>query len=194
MPKVFSGGTTGNVWGDALFAATQANGETSHAEGSSTQANGEHSHAEGYGGIAEGNKSHVEGESCTASGENSHAEGYNTEAIADFSHAEGYKTNTTGFAEGGHAEGRYNYYGTIDDNNNFISVIGVGTSNLVRLNAVAVTADGRVFIKGIGGYTGQGITSSMKDIQTVIADLINAGPELGGPELELGDDREITLG
>ena len=105
---------TGEVFNDE---ENVADGDFSHAEGSSTEASGNFSHAEGAYALASGNFSHVEGDSTRASGRSSHAEGESTEArgrsshaegestkaIGDYSHAEGSGTSATGHAS--HAEG-----------------------------------------------------------------------------------------
>ena len=80
-----------------------ASGDFSHAEGEATQAIGNSSHAEGTSTITYGNYSHAEGETTIAIGISSHAEGLNTVSSGSYSHAEG--TSTQAIGESSHAEG-----------------------------------------------------------------------------------------
>ena len=118
-------------------------------------------------GGAFGSSSHSEGRQCAAVGDyGSHAEGYYTTASGESSHTEGKCTQTTNEAE--HAEGSYN----LSTSNVTKSSIGIGTAEDARKNAVEVTIDGSVYIKGIGNYDGTNITASgVKSVQQVIAEL-----------------------
>ncbi len=153
---------------------TSASGNFSHAEGCQTIA-GDTAHAEGYLCHAEGARSHAEGQSTTASSDSSHAEGYNTEASGRASHAEGHNTEASGnysHAEGDgtkatnpneHACGRYN----VSEGGTTIFSIGIGTSDDDRKNAFEAHGDGRIFVNGIGGYTGKG-TFGHQTLQEVV--------------------------
>lgn len=108
------------------------------------------------------------------------SEGKETITNAEYAHAEGLGTVATGMYS--HAEGIYNY-----DSNDFIKVLGVGSSDDNRVNAevvyvkrgengVPISSDpknGCKYILGIGGYTGKAITEGMKSIQEVISDLLS---------------------
>jgi hypothetical protein len=134
-----------------------ASGLASHAEGDDTTASGIYSHAEGAGTTASEFASHAEGNDTTASGGDSHAEGYETTASGSSSHAEGYKTTASGFAS--HAQnlgtisaslyqtalGKYN---ELDNSDTYVLIIGNGSSESNRSNALTVDWDGDVEISG----------------------------------------------
>lgn len=170
---------------------TVALGNGSHAEGAGTVANGSYSHAEGIStndvdinnddtvdtilqkwinnkfSLAYGRGSHVEGLDNLALGLNSHAEGYLTTAAGPNSHAEGIATKTNPNVDGQHVEGRYN-----DVETDAIKVIGCGTDGGQRCNAVEVGQDGKVFIKNVGGFSGQSRQSeNPTDLATIIESL-----------------------
>lgn len=150
----------------AELNSNTASGNNSHAEGSQTKASGEGSHAEGWNTHATSYQSHAEGSATQATGWHSHAEGYNSLAYGMDSHSEGNQTKATGNYshaegnyteaknEGEHASGMYNKSNNQDANAQTIFSIGIGTSDTDRKNAIEVLRDGRVFIKGIGGYDG----------------------------------------
>ena len=118
----------------------------SHAEGLITTASGFFSHAEGRGTTASGYASHAEGYGTTASGISSHAEGRGTTASGYASHAEGYGTTAT--RESQTALGEYNIADTggtdTTTRGDYAFIIGNGTSDNARSNALAVTWDGNV--------------------------------------------------
>ena len=120
------------------------------------KASGLGAHAEGYanrGTIdASGNGAHAEGYNTAALANGAHAEGRNTTASGDYSHAEGFHTEANNQSE--HASGKYNKSNNQDANAQTIFSIGIGISDTDRKNAIEVLRDGRVFIKGIGGYDG----------------------------------------
>ena len=122
-----------------------ASGKNSHAEGSGT-ASGENSHAEGLGATASGNYSHAE-VSGTASGNYSHAEGLNTTASGNISHAEGLGATASNYAS--HASGKYNKTmtggGAGSTQVGDVFVIGNGTSDTARSNALRVTYKGDIY-------------------------------------------------
>lgn len=151
---------------------TVASGVDAHAEGQLTNATGAHAHAEGYNTLAEGSRSHAEGDGCVASGARSHAEGsgttasgyaahaegsdsfatkdyahaegYGTQANGRFSHAEGYKTIAT--ADYQHVQGR-NTDTTVNGYNNFVHVVGWGTSNNPK-NIHTIDTGGNAWFSG----------------------------------------------
>lgn len=143
---------------------TTASGQGSHAEGWETTASGDQSHAEGYSTTASGNCSHAEGNSTTASKYYSHAEGSETIASGSCSHTEGNKTTASGdysHAEGNytkathkaqHVEGEYNIIDTstmaADARGTYVHIVGNGTSNTARSNALTLTWDGDLWHSG----------------------------------------------
>ena len=157
--KAYTLGTrgTGNIGGLSL------------AQGYSTIASGFYSHAEGRATVSRGHYSHAEGWKSRAIKDNSHAEGYDTEANGWYaSHAEGYQTKVTG-RYGAHAEGKGTLAsgdsshasgeGTIADRpqqtvvglynktsgeSDGLFVVGNGTSDSARSNALKVTRNGEV--------------------------------------------------
>ena len=139
--------------GDSSHAegnATTASGSNSHAEGSLTTASEFCSHAEGNSTNAFGNSSHAEGYSTTASGESSHAEGSNTAASGNYSHAQNYHTVAQGQSQT--VIGKYNKMRgtpTSSTSTDYAFIIGNGTSNTNRSNALAIKWDGTfVFANG----------------------------------------------
>ena len=117
----------------------QASGDYSHAEGQDTQALGAYSHAEGKGTQALGAYSHAEGKSTRALGLASHAEGKDTVAIGLDSHAEGL--GTIAASDFQTVIGRYNIP---DSSEEYMFIIGNGTSNENRSNAFAVNWQGDI--------------------------------------------------
>lgn len=157
---------------------TTASGDGSHAEGSSTIASSDSSHAEGNHTTASGMHSHAEGFFTTASGDNSHAEGFYTTASNSYcsaegyyatasgfcSHVEGYRTTASGYYS--HANGyytvaqreaqtvigKYNILDTKGSNGHklgdYAFIIGNGTADDARSNALAVDWNGNIRISG----------------------------------------------
>ena len=151
---------------------TTASGMSAHAEGSQTTATNRHAHAEGFGSDATGDYgAHAEGYSTTVSGNygahaegsftiasgdyGSHAEGDNTIASAEHAHAEGYYTiargvnshaqNISTIANGDNqtALGKYN----VTDTTSAV-IIGNGTADNARSNALTIEWNGNVNLKG----------------------------------------------
>ena len=127
-------------------SATRARGDDSHAEGYYTYAIGSYSHAEGVGTNAIGRYSHAEGSTTTASGRNSHAEGSTTTASGNESHAGGCVTIAQRKSQT--AIGEYNEADTQGadgtERGKYVFIIGNGTSDSARSNALAVKWDGNV--------------------------------------------------
>ena len=160
-------------------------GEDSFAEGHSVAAIGKYSHAEGEDTSAEGQADHAEGFGTVASGDYSHAEGIETVASYTSAHAEGSGCIASGYAS--HAQnlvtiaasehqtalGKYNEE---DDQDTYAVIIGNGTANDARSNAVTVDWSGNV--EAAGDITdGNGNVLSDKAntsaIPTVTSDLTN---------------------
>ena len=117
----------------------EASGFNSHAEGDQTTASGSYSHAEGDYTTASGVSSHAEGTWTKASGDASHAEGSYTIASGDLSHASGRRTKASSACQT--VIGRDNVE---DANGKYALIIGNGTSDIARSNALAVKWDGTV--------------------------------------------------
>ena len=135
-----------------------ASGTSAHAEGSSTTASGDDSHTEGMCTTASGQSSHAEGEHTEASEIGAHAEGSYTKAMGAYSHAEGGSTTASG--DYSHAGGvgtiAKNDYQTVigryNANKNSAFIIGNGSSDTERSNALTVDWDGNI--------TGKSLTSA----------------------------------
>lgn len=142
-------------------------GGYSVAEGNTTTASGYGSHAEGGHTIASDVYAHAEGDTTTASGYVSHAEGWDTESSGRWSHAEGYGTTASG--QGAHAEGGstiasgdlshasgfctiaashyqtvIGHFNMIDTTDTFAFIIGNGSSDTARSNALTVDWSGNI--------------------------------------------------
>ena len=115
---------------------TKASGGCSHAEGAYTTASSEFSHSEGYETTTIGVCSHAEGSNTEASGNYSHAEGNNTNAKANYSHAGGLGTEA--YSEACFAFGKYNTVPArqITANDASLMVIGNGSSDSSKSNAL----------------------------------------------------------
>ena len=147
---------------------TEASGVHSHAEGELTHAQGDNSHAEGMIAYATGHISHAEGLRTEARGNHSHAEGMGsvtgiTLASGDASHAEGVDTVASGnsshsqnagtIAQGMEqtAIGSYNVpngSANVKANTDHAFIIGNGTGESNRSNALTVDWDGNVDAAG----------------------------------------------
>lgn len=153
--------------GDASHAegrGTTASGEASHAEGSLSVASGDASHAEGEDTTASGDPSHAEGLATTASGYASHAEGTHTIASGNFSHAQ--NNNTIAAKDNQTVLGKYNLEDTATSTTKQKAlIIGNGTSNSARSNALEVDWGGNV--KYAGKATGNNGT---RDIELNISE------------------------
>lgn len=149
-----------------------ASGAGSHAEGwsssphSVTAAN-YGAHAEGYADdadvLSDGFGAHAEGSGTTATGTGAHAEGYHTNASGFGTHAEGRSTTATGLYShaGGTgtcagrlsqtAIGEYNVLdptGAVDIRGDYAFIIGNGTADNARSNALTVAWTGDVAASG----------------------------------------------
>lgn len=131
---------------------TLASGDYSITAGVYSAASGLSAKAIGNGVIATGSFSSAENFNCVASGEGSHAEGYQTTASGNRgSHSEGYYTVASG--EGSHAEGwgteaKSSYqsvngkYNIVDNINQYINIVGNGTSIAAKSNAYTLDWNG----------------------------------------------------
>lgn len=166
--------STTNVAAHAEGYYTTASGKYSHCEGHYGIALGDGSHVEGYRltngkQIAQGKGSHVEGIDCMAganyhSSESNiaaHAEGCGAVAEGSYSHAEGYYTKAIGNAS--HASGNHTiaqgYAQTVigtcnNTSENDLFIIGNGSGEYNRSNALRVTKEGSTYAKGVYNSTG----------------------------------------
>ena len=139
---------------------TTASGYRSHAEGNYTKATGDFTHSEGANTTASGTNSHAEGDHTEATGTSAHSEGANTTASGFYSHAEGWHTTASG--KGSHTEGLYtkassNYqhvhgqYNVEDRAGTYAMIIGNGTSDTARSNALTVDWSGNIQCGTVNG-------------------------------------------
>lgn len=135
-------GTTIGTFSVAAGSVVEASGHASFAEGFQTKATGLNSHAEGSDTKASGNYSHAEGASTTASGGISHAEGYHTIASGYVSHAGGYYTKASGDYQT--VVGEYNIE---DTTSKYVFIVGNGTADNARENALGVTHTGHIDVQ-----------------------------------------------
>lgn len=139
----------------AIGASARANGEASFAEGNSSHADADYAHSEGTGCYSTGHGSHSEGINSNASGDGAHAEGNGTSAAGNYAHAEGASTvasgdrshtqnrGTVAASENQTALGKYN---AEDSNNTYAVIVGNGTANNARSNALAVEWNGTTLL------------------------------------------------
>lgn len=130
---------------------TNSSGTYSHAQGLDTTASGLYSHAEGHLSDAIGTSAHAEGSCTTANGEYSHAEGSYTNAKANYSHAGGLGTEA--YSEACFAFGKYNTVPArqITANDASFIVIGNGSSDSSKSNALRL--DGLGCLRTAGTIT-----------------------------------------
>lgn len=109
---------------------------------------GNYSLTEGYYNVASGAYSHAEGAWTVASRAYSHAEGYDTEANGNGAHAEGWGTIAQG--AGQTVIGQYNIASGYPQvlHNGYLFIIGNGTGDDARSNAMTVDESGNVDISG----------------------------------------------
>ena len=174
------------------YSLNTAVGDYSHAEGLNTLASGSESHSEGYSTIASGNGSHSEGYGTNATGGDSHAEGYMSTSSGMYSHAEGHNATASGIeahAEGNgtsasghrsHAEGLYTSaaselqhvqgkYNVVDSNGKYAHIIGNGTGDNSRSNALAIDWDGKLYVNN--SQTGVDVSVLNDDVEVLSHDV-----------------------
>ena len=147
---------------------TTASGSFAHAEGTQSQAYGNSSHAEGYATLANGGGSHAEGYQTMAYSQNAHAEGTQTVANGDGTHAEGnlskarayyahaQNNNTIADSQSQTSIGKFN---VVDANDTYALIIGNGTADNARSDALRVKWNGDV-IDGNGNKISPTILTS----------------------------------
>jgi len=136
---------------------TSAQGDGSHAEGYYSEALLNGCHAEGGHTTAVGYYAHSEGVRTTADGYASHAEGCQTNAVKDYSHTQNLGTIASMWSQT--ALGQYNVADTAPSSDirtgfsrtkygNYAVVIGNGTADDARSNALTVDWNGSVDMGG----------------------------------------------
>lgn len=118
-------------------------GGMSYALGVNVAASGYLSHAEGYHSLASGIDSHAEGMDTVASEFGSHAEGRDSVASGNTSHAQNKGTIAASSSQT--ALGTYNVE---DANDTYAVIVGNGTSDTARSNALTVDWSGNVVANG----------------------------------------------
>ena len=124
-------------------------GNYSIVEGNYNAAVGYSSHAEGGSNVASGEASHAEGEDNTASGAISHAEGQYTTASGLFSHSQNWHTIAQRKSQT--VIGEYNSLdttGTTTTRGDYAVIVGNGTADNARSNALTVDWSGNVEAAG----------------------------------------------
>ena len=136
-----------------------ARGNYSVAEGGNSVAGGAYSHTEGYGCITAQPCCHAEGTHTIACGTDSHAEGRCTIASGLASHTQNYYTKASSHYQT--ALGKYNEE---DTNSTYAIIVGNGTADNARSNALTVDWQGNVMAQGMAGqiimYAGVAINST----------------------------------
>ena len=102
-------------------------------------------YVEGSYSIANGTCAHAEGNYTVASGDRSHAEGQGSKATGSFSHAQ--NRSTIAASEAQTTLGKYNVE---DANDAYAVIVGNGTADDARSNALGVTWDGDVELGSSG--------------------------------------------
>jgi len=114
-------------------------GSLSVSEGYSNAATAFCSHAEGYDTLSDSEYCHSEGQSTKAISSAAHAEGYKSEGRGQYSHAQNCWTLAETYAQT--ALGKYNVK---DSDGTYAVIVGNGTADDARSNALTVTWDGNV--------------------------------------------------
>ena len=122
---------------------TTASGQYSHAEGKNTTASGKNSHAEGCWTVASMNCAHAEGDGGVATSYASHAEGSYCRAAGNCSHAEGIGTRA--HSQNQHVQGKYNVE---DYDETYAHIVGNGADANNRSNAHTLDWDGNAWFAG----------------------------------------------
>ena len=97
----------------------------------------------GNGGYNNGDRATCEGYMTKASGNYSHAEGRETQAVGECTHAEGRETIANSIYQ--HVEGKYNI---ADNESKYIHIIGNGTDDNNRSNAMTLDWNGNLAVSG----------------------------------------------
>ncbi len=154
--NILDGSTNGSL--RTISSASESGSYTigigAFAEGPASKASGTGSHSEGCNTVASDTGAHAEGASTTASGEAAHSEGASTTASGAYSHAGG--TGTVAQRKSQTVIGEYNLAdtsGTVSTRGDYAFIIGNGTANNSRSNALTVKWNGDIDAGKINGKT-----------------------------------------
>lgn len=123
--------------------ANTTTGDFSSVVGVTGTATGYASFSEGVQTTAYGTGAHAEGAYTIANNNFTHAEGYSTLALADYSHTEGQGTQAN--KNHSHVQGKFN---VIDENSEFLHIVGNGTAEDARSNAHTLKENGEAWFAG----------------------------------------------
>lgn len=166
-----------------------------HAEGYYTKSYGEASHSEGGSTVSFGDYSHVEGFNSKAYGDKSHAQNDDTRAYGKSSHASGKSTVAT--AEAQTVIGKYNTYTEDDsadpsifDAGDYAFIIGNGTADNARSNALTVDWSGNLITAGDITANGSPVITQA-DVVNVLTSTSTTAP-LSAAQGKALNDKEIN--
>ena len=168
---------------------TRASGHFTHAEGTRTLASINNAHSEGDMTKATGRQSHSEGQSTTSSGFCSHSEGSATVSSGYYSHAEGWGTIAAGKNQT--AMGKYN----IKDTSSLL-IIGKGSKDTSRSNALSVSAAGDLWVAGSVSSTGADYAEFFEwaDGNPNAEDRIGLAVTLDGEKIRIANHGDDVIG
>ena len=176
-------------------SAPSAEGYSSHAEGVAAVASGMAAHAEGYPSEPEYTPGSITvvGTPCTASGLASHAEGRGATADGEASHAQNLGTMASSDYQT--ALGKYNVE---DANDNYAAIIGNGTADNARSNALAVEWSGNVEMGPrltlYAGAYNTGALAFASDNRTGEFVKLYGGADANGDAIVMGDGGLVVVG
>ena len=167
-PGTDSGGGTSNAPYYTLGYRNGTVGNWSVAEGNYTQASGAMSHSEGQYTTANSYCAHSEGSNTSARANAAHSEGNETRATGDFAHAQ--NNGTTAQRKSQTALGEYNVLdttGTTATRGQYSVIVGNGTADNTRSNALTIDWSGNVDIASGAKYKINGSNLSAPDVGAV---------------------------
>lgn len=159
--------TAKGVGGVALGAWSQAFGTTSFAMGNGPLAEGDHSVAFGFYTQAIGYAAMTTGEHTKAYGSHSTAIGDETRAKGTNSFSMGYSTNAKGYSSlviGMYNDSLLTTNQTVAADTTPLFIVGNGSSNVVRHNAVVVYKNGTTKVNGVAEVNGVADINGNADI------------------------------
>ena len=196
LANLVDGSATGSVRGvdTATEDANYTIGTDAFAEGYDTEASGANSHAEGNSTVASGTNSHAEGWTSKAKGGASHAEGDST-ADGDYSHSGG--RNTHAYSRSQTVIGELNVddtAGTASTLGTYAFIVGNGTSNNAKSNALTVGWDGEVTSPSGHMNSTDMTTGSGGEVETFVNGLNVSGGGVITPTTTLSDFITLASG
>lgn len=148
--------------------------------------------------VAIGIMSHAEGSDTHAHGSYSHTEGHSTVAEGSGAHAEG--TGTRAMSDNQHAQGKFN-----SSASKYAFMIGNGTDDNNRHNALAVDWDGKIYVNGAAnGVDVSEVEAAVESTQAEVDVLANLGAKnllkitassqtIRGVTFTVNDDQTVTV-